>query len=288
MVNRGIPGLGNRAAIAVAYDYAPGDDIPPHSHYGGQFDYATSGVMTVKTEHGTWVVPPHRAVWIPPRTEHEASLTGAVAMRTVFVAPASCRRMPDRCVVVSVSTLLRELILAAIEVGEVQRLNPHEQRLIGVLLDQMHAAEPMPGHLAHPSEPRLRELTDELLRDLSDGRTLQDCAVALGMAARTFARLYLRETGMTFGAWRQQQRLMESMRLLAAGSSVTEAALATGYDSTSAFIAMFRRAMGVSPGKFFQGGKHRPNGAHAQASSSGPPLSSTLPSMETTLGRSSQ
>jgi AraC-like DNA-binding protein len=246
-----IPGLGMRTAIACAYDYAPGEDIPPHAHYAGQFDYATSGVMTVKTEHGSWVVPPSRAVWIPPRTEHEAQITGAVAMRTVFVAPGLCARMPGRCVVVSVSPLLRELILAAINVGDSDELSAPAQRLIAVLLDRVRAAEILPGHLARPREPRLRRLTDELLRDLSDGRTLPECAAALGMAPRTFARFFHRETGMSFGAWRQQQRLMESMRLLAGGATVTEAALGAGYDSTSAFIVMFRRAMGVSPGRFF-------------------------------------
>ena len=287
MANREIPGLGTRSAIACAYDYAPGEDIPPHSHYAGQFDYATSGVMTVKTEHGTWVVPPSRAVWIPPRTEHEAGITGSVAMRTVFVAPEFCRQLPDRCTVVSVTALLRELILAAIDVGEGPHLDRAGSRLVDVLLDQIRAAETMPGHLAHPREPRLRALTDELLHDLSDGRTLEDCAAALGMAPRTFARFFQRETGMTFGAWRQQQRLMESTRMLAAGSSVTEAALKAGYDSTSAFIAMFRQAMGVSPGKFFAG-KRPQAGAAAYTSSSGPPLSSSLPSRETTLGRSSQ
>ena len=246
-----VPGLGTRAAIACAYDYAPGEDIPPHSHYAGQFDYATSGVMTVRTEHCSWVVPPSRAVWIPPRTEHEAVITGAVAMRTVFVAPSACDRMPGRCAVVSVSPLLRELILAAIAVGEAPDLDPAGQRLVEVLLDLVLGAEILPGHLARPREPRLRNLTDELLLDLSDGRTLAECAAALGMAPRTFARFFLRETGMSFGAWRQQQRLMESMRLLASGASVTEAAVGAGYDSTSAFIAMFRRAMGVSPGKFF-------------------------------------
>ena len=237
--------------LARAFDYPPGADIPPHSHATGQFDYATSGVMTVTTEHGTWVVPSSRAVWIPPRVAHEARITGAVAMRTVYIDPVLCEELPNRCTVVSVSPLLRELILAVIAVEESPGHHASDERLRAVLLDQVRLAEAMPSHLAHPREPGLRALTDALIRDPADDRTIKQCAATLGLGTRTFARMFQRETGMTFGAWKQQLRLMESMRLLASGASVTAAATATGYDSTSAFIAMFRRAMGVSPGKFF-------------------------------------
>ena len=56
---------------------------------------------------------------------------------------------------------------------------------------------------------------------------------------------------MTFGRWLQQVKAHQALERLAAGDSVTGAGLAVGYDSTSAFIAMFRRVLGTTPGSYF-------------------------------------
>lgn len=246
--------------VARAFDYAPGEHIVPHAHAGGQFDYATTGIMTVTTDEGTWLVPPSRALWIPPRTTHEARHTGAVAMRTVYIAPELCRTLPPRCTVVSVTPLLRALILAAIDLGDAYVSGGAASRLVEVLLDQIRAADSMPVFLPLPSEEPLRSMLADFVATPADQRTVGSCASALGMSARTFSRMFLRETGMTFGAWRQQLRLMEGMRLLASGASVTDAATRSGYNSTSAFIAMFRKAMGAPPSQYFR--RESANGAY--------------------------
>ena len=65
-------------------------------------------------------------------------------------------------------------------------------------------------------------------------------------------RLFQEEVGMTFGKWRQQLRLMQSMRLLAEGAKVTHAALESGYSTPSAFIFMFRKVLGITPRLYFR------------------------------------
>src|SRR5689334_1458700 len=97
----------------LSYDYAPGYAVPLHCHNVDQLVYASRGVMTVRTEDGSWVVPTHRAVWIPAKVPHSITMSGAVAMRTLYLRPKLSRHLPRQCCVVSVSPLLRELILQA-------------------------------------------------------------------------------------------------------------------------------------------------------------------------------
>jgi AraC-like DNA-binding protein len=84
-----------------------------------------------------------------------------------------------------------------------------------------------------------------------DVRTLADWARTVGAGSRTLARLFLAETGMSFRHWHQQVRLLEALRRLASQEPVTTVALDLGYDSPSAFIAMFKRALGMTPGQYF-------------------------------------
>jgi AraC-like DNA-binding protein len=85
----------------------------------------------------------------------------------------------------------------------------------------------------------------------SDPRPLAEI-VGRGASLRTIERLFQVETGMTFGRWRQQLRLVEALRLLAVGEPVTSVALDVGYESPSAFVSAFRRTFGVTPGRYFR------------------------------------
>ena len=95
---------------------------------------------------------------------------------------------------------------------------------------------------------------DTTFRSLS--RIEFDCAQA-GASKRTIERLFQQETRMSMGKWRQQLRLLRSLQLLAAGEKISHAALAAGYSTPSAFIAMFRKALGTTPRKYFENGSTR-------------------------------
>lgn len=240
-----------RPVVGYAADYASGDLIHCHRHADGQVIFATTGVMTVTTAAGQWVVPPQRAVWVPPNVTHAIRMTGAVAMRTLYLGAAARASLPDTCAVLHVSPLLRELIVRVVAFARPYAKSGREARLVGVLLDEVAAARTAPLHLPTPSDPRLRVITDQLAVDPGDKRSLAVWARSAGASARTLARLFQHETGLSFAHWRQQARLLRALERLAAGDPVTTVALDLGYDSPSAFISMFRSRLGATPGRYF-------------------------------------
>lgn len=240
-----------RPVAAFAHDYPPGELIPPHRHDRAQLLFAASGVMRVRTGQGFWVVPPNRAVWVPGGTEHQIDCAGRVHMRSLFIQPGAVPSMPGTCRVVDVLPLLRELILAAVELPALYDERGPEGRLMQVILDRLEALEVAPLHLPMSAHLRLAPILDRLLRHPEDRRGLDDWGAAVGASGRTLARLFVAETGMTFGAWRQQARLLAALTRLAANEPVTSVAFDLGYDSLSAFIAMFRKATGTTPGRYF-------------------------------------
>jgi AraC-like DNA-binding protein len=243
----------SKSAIAtLTRDYPTGHVIPLHFHDRDQLVYASRGVMTVRTRDGMWVVPPQRAVWIPARIPHTITMSGLVAMRTLYLKPGLAKRLPRDCCVINVSTLLKELILHACTVHALKKTVKWQAHFVAVILQQLEAAPTIPLQLPHLSDPRLVRIAELLMRDPRDGRTLAELCRATGAGKRSVERLFQQEIGMTFGKWRQQVRLMQGMRLLAEGAKVTHAALESGYSTPSAFISMFRKALGVTPSSYFR------------------------------------
>lgn len=236
----------------LAHDYAAGHVIRLHFHDRDQFVYASRGVMTVRTSAGAWVVPTYRAVWIPAAVPHTITMSGAVAMRTLYLKPRLARTLPRDCCVVNVSPLLRELILHACSLGALKKTIPWQGHLIDVIIDQMEAIQMVALQLPKPSDPRALRVAAILLADPSDRRPLALISKSAGAGKRTVERLFQEDVGMTFGKWRQQLRLMQAMRLLAEGAKVTHAALESGYGTPSAFISMFRKALGTTPTSYFR------------------------------------
>jgi len=234
----------------LAHEFSADHEIPPHTHPEHQLIYACRGVMTIRTGEGTWVVPPQRAVWIPARTPHGISIHGAVSMRTLYVKPRLVR-LSGGCCVVSVSTLLRELILQACTFPALRKRVKAEAHLIDVIIDQLKIVEIAPLQLIHPTDPRAARVAEVLSNDPGDARPLEEVCQCAGASRRTIERLFQSETNMSLGQWRQQLRLARSLRLLAEGQKITRVATEMGYSTPSAFIAMFRRALGTTPRRYF-------------------------------------
>jgi AraC-like DNA-binding protein len=236
---------------AMPKEFADGHHILPHRHRRAQVVHAITGTMRLATESGAWVVPPRRAVWVPGGIEHEIRMVGPVSMRTLYIEPDAASFMPAvRCVVIEVSALLRELILAMGEQPVEERPDRRSEAMIGLILDELRRAAELPVAIKLPSDPRLRALCREMLDDLAAEDTLEAWAERIGASGRTLARLFRRETGLSFGAWRQQARLAEALSRLSEGQSIAAVAGALGYDSPSAFAAMFRRALGKAPSRY--------------------------------------
>ena len=233
----------------LAVGYANGYVIPPHAHGWSQLIYASKGVMGVHTETGSWVVPPHRAVWVPTGVNHKIEMSGEVSLRTLYFTPELSTSLPKDCCVISVTPLLRELILHAVKIGMLNRNTPQHERLSCVILDQLQTLPIAALQIRMPRDRRAFLVAESLRKE--PGLALEQLARQAGATKRTIERLFLTETELTFGQWRQQLRLLHAQRLLASGEPVTNVALAVGYESASAFIAMFKRALGVTPSRYY-------------------------------------
>lgn len=225
---------------------APGERIDPHRHDDHQIVYAGSGVLAVTTDAGTWFAPGNRAIWVPAGCVHAHRAHGHLALHLLGLSADTNPLGLAAPTVLAVGPLLRELILACTR-------GPHDDtperlRLRAVLLDQLRASPQQPIQLPTPTDPRLAAVCELLHRDPAEPRGLDALAAEAGAGERTLSRLFRRELGMTFPQWRTQLRLYHALRMLADGMPVTAVAHRCGWSSTSAFIDVFRRAFGYTPG----------------------------------------
>lgn len=237
---------------AMAVDYDAGHFTDRHQHPHAQLLYAVQGVMRVSTEHSHWIVPPTRGIWVPAGVEHWVSMISQVQMRTAFIRPDARPNLPQSCCVLGITPLLRELLLAAIEVEHPYSDDSRDGRLMQLLLDEISVVPTLPLAIRQPQDARLQQISAALQHAPDDTRTLQDWATQLHIDAKTIQRHFSKETGMTFGQWRQQLRLLAAMERLAAGARILDVALDSGYSSPSAFSTMFKRQFGIAPSEFFR------------------------------------
>ncbi len=242
-----------RPVAAMAKDFPDGYHNPRHSHERAQLVFAAHGAMLVSTSAGSWAVPPQRAVWMPAGVTHEIRMVGAVAMRTLYIRQDAAARLPAGVRVLAVSPLLRELILRACALPIAYDEDGPAGRIMAMILDEIAALPTVALDLPLPRDARLGRICRALSAELGATRTLSDWGRDAGASPRTLARLFVKETGLTFAAWRQQARLLAATAMLAAGEPITRIALELGYESPSAFTAMFKRALGAPPSHYFDG-----------------------------------
>ncbi|WP_395709546.1 AraC family transcriptional regulator [Reyranella sp.] len=240
-----------RAVAAMPKDFAADFVIEPHIHARAQLIYATAGTMRVSTGEAMWMVPPQRAVWMPAGIEHGIEMLDRVTMRTLYLRDDVAAGMPSACRVLPVSPLLRELIVRATELPLQYDESGPAGHVVALIVAELHGVQALKLDLPMPTDRRLRSLCNALLAEPGDRRGLEAWAATVNASARTVARLFRRETGFSFAAWRQQARLLEAMGRLGSGHPVTRVAMDLGYDSVSAFSAMFRRAAGASPSDYW-------------------------------------
>ena len=237
---------------SLASRLTSGHVIPPHAHHWRQLVYATSGAMTLTAERRVWMVPPGNAVLLPAGRVHSIHMWGEVELRTLYF-PASLDAgalASEECRVLAVNGLLRELILRVVELGAIDSREPAHRNVLALLLDEMQSAAVTPATLPLPEDERGAAVARQVLASPSDGHALEELARRHAVGRRTLERIFRRETGMSFGLWKQKARLSDAVRLLAEGRSVTDTALDSGYASVSAFIAAFKRTFGCTPGQW--------------------------------------
>jgi hypothetical protein len=230
---------------SFAITHPGGTAVLPQSEGWDQLIYATSGVMSVHIADGTWVVPPDRAVWVPAGTKHTIAMAGPTAIRMLYFQ-AGLVALPTACRAVNVSPLLRELIRHAVLRCPLYLDDPPQARLVGVILDQLAELPAAPLRLPVPRDPRARAVAGAV-RD----EPARSVLPRGGASRRTLERIFRAETGLTLGQYRERARLLAALPRLARGEPVARVAADVGYATPSAFGAMFKRVLGVSPTRYF-------------------------------------
>ena len=235
---------------SLSVTYRDGFHVGRHRHDWAQLVYARSGMMRVLVEGHIWLVPPTRAIWIPAQVDHEFSVKGEVAFRTLYVAAGRGSAVTREMGAFEVAPFLGELILHILSLQMLDPNVPGHDRLAGLLIDLINDAQAIDLMLPLPCDPRARRLADHFLSQPEDCTDLPRLAATVGASVRTLQRCFVAEASMTVDAWRQKARLIASTAALSSGSSVTMAALDCGYESPSAFIAAFKRQFSMTPRQF--------------------------------------
>lgn len=242
--------LSTRPVVGLEDEYPPCFVDPSHTHRRAQLLYASTGVMSVTTPHANFVIPPQRALWIPSGVAHEVSCRGHVALRTLYFDDQLAGTADWPCRVIEISDFLKALIVEMARIGSGDADTERVNRIAAMLIDELRTMPAAPYRAPMPSDPRLLKVCKAIIADPADQRDLDGLARLAGMGRRTFTRLFRAETGIGLAVWRQQIRLMEALSMLAAGKPITSVAFDVGYDSPSAFSAMFHRSFGVSPSQY--------------------------------------
>lgn len=232
---------------AMSKSFNDGHEIAPHHHPRDQLVYAVSGVMRIRTQTEAWIVPPDRAVYLPAHVEHSISMRGRVEMRTLYIARDAHDDVPAVPTALEVSPLLRELVLALIEEPVIYDEQGRGGAVAFLILAEIAKARRLSLVIPMPRDPRLLRVCHALLADPANGRTLDGWVETAGASARTLARLFEAELGLSFATWRQRVRFHNALEAIVAGEPISRVAERNGYRSSSAFSAAFRKAMGQAP-----------------------------------------
>ena len=195
------------------------------------------------------MVPPQFAVWVPGEVPHSNRATPQAELCFLFIEPGAAK-MPAHCCTLKISPLVRELILTLAQRDENARLMPETQRLIQVLFDELPQQPEQQLQLPVSTHPKIRLMVEMMEAEPAQWQTLSQWASRFAMSERNLARLVVKETGLNFRRWRHQLQLILALQMLVRGLNVQQVALSLGYDSTTAFITMFRKGPGQTPGRY--------------------------------------
>jgi AraC-like DNA-binding protein len=248
-----------RPIVAVGNEYPPAFELDWHQHRRGQLLYAARGVVVVSTPHGAWVAPPERAVWTPGGCRHSVRMVGAVSTRSVLIEADAPGSLGPANRVIQISPFLRILLETACAIEPEYAPGSRDELVMSLLMAELVQSPTVPLAVPFPQTPAIAAKCQAFLENPTPHDTIDLWSSQLGLGRRAFTRIFRQETGLSFGAWRQQACLLVALPRLAAGDAVTTIALDLGYDSPAAFSTMFKRLIGLAPSHYRRG-----NGARSE------------------------
>ncbi|MCP4177671.1 MAG: AraC family transcriptional regulator [bacterium] len=220
-----------------------------HHHPRGQLICPGRGLVKAKSKLGLWIVPPSQSLWIPPMIEHQILLPNSVSVTFLFIDPSVTLDLSKTCRVMTMNNFMHELINKAVKIGNNYLANTPEFRIMQIIIDELKKLHPAPLYLPFAKDERIVRVMNLLIKTPGSQKTMDYFASLACTSTKNLNRLFYKETGLTFGNWRKQLIILESIGKLNKGLSVTEVAIDMGYTSVSAFIAMFKKNTGKTPGE---------------------------------------
>ena len=245
------PARSDRPAFAVHVDFSDYEaEVHQHQHRQGQLVLALHGAVSCTAANGLWIVPPGCGIWIPGGVPHSNQVTANARISYLFVEPDAAA-LPMKCCALSVSPMLREMIGRLAEVLGSYAVDGHVGRMVRVLLEELALMPEQGFELPVSDNPKIATIASAMTAEPGDRRTLAEWAALVAMSERSLERLMVAETGLTFGRWRRQLHLVVALRGLAGGATVQKVSSDLGYESPTAFIVMFKKALGTTPARYF-------------------------------------
>jgi AraC-like DNA-binding protein len=240
----------SKPILSVSLDVSETQCADKHAHPRAQLIYSSKGTMKVVTPKSIWYVSPNQAIWVPGMNEHQVFFLNDNHIRNIFVSPPYAKALPQQFFALNISPFMRELILKVVGIGNNYDMNGVEGRLVNVLIDELDAMTPTRCFLPLSDNFHLQLVINKLLKNPGDTRGVEHFAGIACTSSRTLSRLFIKELGLSFRNWRKQLRLLTALEMLDKGISVSQISFELGYNSSSAFIEMFRKEFGVPPGKY--------------------------------------
>ena len=237
----------------------PAKIVPPgHGQNEVWLVYLRAGLLVVEDDRGFWSVSPGQVAFFPPGCRYEIEACGCISGVAVSLAPGLCVGLPEISCAMTVSGFVPMILERAVTwqqkggAGIFQPLDPRQERLLQVLLDELHTGSQELGRLLLPKGKMLNDIAREILNNPGERKGIEEWASCMDISSRSISRHFSRETGMTFAQWRQVASLLVARKRLAQGENVQHVSQSVGYENVSAFIASFQRVYGITPAQFRQ------------------------------------
>ncbi len=234
-----------------------GSEVVEHRHDWDQLIFAKTGVLEVSSDSGDYIIPSEQAVWIPANRRHSIATTGGAELRSVHLDKGLLAKSAGQTDlfndirVLKVNVLVKTLIQSAADIDfNADLLSPQQGRFLQVLVDQIALLPEVALCLPFSNDPLLLPILSSLQAQPDSMKSLQEWSGELGASSKTLSRRFQSQLGMTFSEWRERFKLHRAIHWLNKECSVTQVAFDLGYESLAAFIQMFKRNMGVTPGQF--------------------------------------
>ena len=221
--------------------------IQAHSHVRSQLLFPTNGNIKVTVNGKCWCLSTRNAIWIQSGALHEIYAEGAIEYRSVYIDPEIAQSIPLSSGSVEIKPLVKELINESASFDNTYPLNSPESRLNDVLFDQLKRMQKDTCSVLMPTNLKLSRLCKHVLNDPTDIVSLAEWGKKCGASERNMARLFKKQTGVSYTQWCHRVRISHAIERLKAGDSITTVSFNLGYSSCSAFAAMFKRIYGLPP-----------------------------------------